>query len=132
MEESLHTLFLAQVVGLYLIIISIIMLSRASYYRKILTHIQSGSSTAVVAATFGLILGLMLVCVHNIWIFESEVLVTLVAWFLLIKSVLWLAFPECMVNATHKLYSGWGYYAVAIIAGVVGVVLIAHGYFLFM
>ncbi|MBA2651860.1 MAG: hypothetical protein H0U73_06310 [Tatlockia sp.] len=131
MHESLHSLFLAQALGLYLMITAIIMLARAGYYRNMLTHLKAGSPTVVVTATLGLILGIVLVLVHNIWIWESEVLITLVAWLILIKSVLWLSFPEAMVNFTHKMYSGWGFYAVPIIAGIIGILLITHGFYLF-
>jgi hypothetical protein len=132
MEESFHTLFYAQIIGVYLIITSIVMLTRADYYREMLTHIKEGSSTVVVAAIFGLILGIFLVFTHNIWIMESEVLVTLVAWSLLIKSVLWLSFPEFMVKVTHKVYSGSGYYLVAITVGLIGFILTTHGFYLFV
>lgn len=131
MRESLHTLFLAQVMGLYLLIIGIIMLARATYYRDLLTHIKNGSAATVTGASIGLVLGLFLVIIHNIWIWESDVLVTVVAWFLLIKSVLWLAFPETMVKCAHKLYSGAGFYVAAIITGIIGVILTAHGFYLF-
>ncbi|MBL7478436.1 hypothetical protein [Legionella bononiensis] len=131
MHESLHTLFFAQGIGLYLIIIAIIMLTRAAYYQEMLTHLKVGSATIVVAATIGLIIGILMVLVHNIWIWESDVLITLIAWLLVIKSVMWLAFPECMVKYTEKVYSGWGYYLVAIIAAIIGIVLLAHGFFLF-
>lgn len=131
MHESLHTLFLAQAIGLYLVIVAIVMLARAGYYRDLLTHVKVGSSAIVVAATLGLILGILLVLVHNLWIWQSEVLITLVAWCVLIKSVLWLSFPEFMVDLTHKVYAGWGYYVIAIIAGIIGVVLMAHGFYLF-
>ncbi len=94
MNDSLHSLFLAQAMGLYLIIIAIIMLSRAGYYRQLLTHVKEGSPTIILGATLGLIWVLFWFLVHNIWILESEVLITLVAWFLLIKSVLWLSFPS--------------------------------------
>lgn len=132
MNESLHTIVLAQIMGLYLLIIAIIMIARAGYYRELLTHLKVGSSSVTVGATFGLILGITLVIIHNIWTRESEVLITLIGWFLLVKSVLWLSFPECMMNCTQKMYSGWGYYLVAIIAGIIGIILIAHGFHLFM
>ncbi len=132
MNESIHTIFFAQAIGLYLLIIAIVMLTRASYYQGILTHLKVGSSTVVVTAAFGLVLGILIVLTHNLWISESEVLITLVGWFLLIKSICWLSFPEFMVKMAHKMYSGWGYYAVAILAGVIGVILCAHGFYLFM
>lgn len=132
MIESIHTIFLAQAIGLYLLIIAIIMLTRASYYQEILTHLKVGSTTVVVTATLGLILGIIIVLSHNIWIRESEVLITLIGWFLLIKSIFWLSFPEFMVRITHQLYGGRGYYVAALIAGVLGVTLCAHGFYLFM
>lgn len=132
MEESIHTIFLAQAIGLYLLIMSVVMLSRANYYQEIMSHLKDGSPTVVVTATLGLIFGIIIVLTHNLWTQESEVLVTLFGWFLLIKSVCWLSLPECMVKLTHRLSSGRGYYVATILAGVIGVILCAHGFYLFM
>lgn len=132
MNESLHTIILAQIIGLYLFIVAIIMITRAGYYRELLTHLKAGSSAVTVGATLGLILGIIMVVIHNIWIWESDVIITLIGWLLLIKSVLWLSFPECMVKYTQKIYSGSGYYIISIIAGIIGIVLLAHGFHLFM
>lgn len=132
MNESIHTIFFAQAMGLYLLIIAIIMLARASYYQAILTHLKVGSSTVVVTAAFGLIVGIIIVLTHNVWIMESEVLVTLLGWALCIKSICWLSIPEFMVKMAHKMYSGSGYYVAALLTGVIGVILSAHGFYLFM
>lgn len=128
MNEPLHTLLLAQAIGLYLLFIGIIMVARASYYQQVLTHLKAGSSSIVLAGSFGLILGIFLVLVHNIWIAESEVLITLIAWLVLIKSLLWLSFPEAMVVYSQRMYSGWRYYLLAFIAAAIGVTLMAHGF----
>jgi hypothetical protein len=131
MEESLHTLFFAQIMGLYLLITAIIMLARRDYYQHLLVNIKERSSSVVVAAAFGLIFGLGVVLTHNIWTWESEVLVTLVGWVLVIKSILWLSFPESMANYCKKVYGGAGFYLLVLIMVVVGVTLTAHGYYLF-
>ena len=130
--ESLHTLFFAQIMGLYLIIIAIILLARKNYYQHLLTNIKEGSSSVVVSSGFGLLIGLCVVLTHNIWLWETEVLVTLVGWGVVVKSVLWLSVPEYMVNMCKKIYGGIGYYLVIFITAVLGVVLTAHGYYLFM
>ncbi|AMQ27771.1 TPA: hypothetical protein KKX32_002936 [Legionella pneumophila] len=131
MQESIHSLFLAQAIGLYLLIVGIIMLSRASYYRELLTHLKEGSATIVTAGSLGLIIGICLVLVHNIWVPESEVLVTLVAWLILIKSILWLGFPEFMVKCSQKAYTGTSYYVISIVVLIIGILLITHGFYLF-
>ncbi len=129
--DSLHSLFLAQAMGLYLVVTSIIMVARATYYQELLTHFRGNSSAIVLAATLGLILGVILIVIHNIWVWDTEILITLIAWFLFIKSILWLSFPEYMANVTHKMYSGWGYYVVPIIAGIIGIILMAYGFYHF-
>ena len=132
MNHAFHTLLLAQAIGLYLFIMAIIMLSRAEYYRNMLTHINAGDSKIFSVATSSLAVGIFLVLIHNIWIWESEVLVTMIGWLVLIKSVICLSFPESMANLCNKVYAGWGYYAVAGITGIVGMLLISHGFYLFL
>ncbi|MBA2656197.1 MAG: hypothetical protein H0U70_04345 [Tatlockia sp.] len=131
MNESLHSLFLAQALGLYLLIVAIVMLSRAGYYRNMLANIKIGSPAIVIGAIVGLIVSIPLVLLHNIWVWESEVLITLVAWFLLIKSVLWLSLPEFMIKLTRRMYSGWGYYVAIAFVGIIAILLITHGFYLF-
>ncbi len=131
MDDSYHTLFYAQVMGVFLLIMAIILISRASYYRNILTHVKEGSSITLVAASYGLILGIFLVFTHNIWVLDAEVLVTIVGWIVLIKSLLWLGFPEYMAGITRRMYSGAGYYVIAVITGIIGFLLITHGFYLY-
>ena len=129
MEEGLHTFLLAQALGLFLVIMAIIMGARAQYYKKLFSHLKEGSSTILLAGTVGLIFGIVMVLIHNLWLLETEVIITLVAWFVLIKSILWLSFPNEMVNVAKKVYSGWGYYLVAIVSGALGIILMAHGFY---
>lgn len=131
-NETLHTLFIAQVMGLYFLITAIIMLSRANYYQPLLSNMKPDHPTIVLGASAGLILGIMIVLVHNIWIFESEVVTTIVAWTILIKSVFWLSFPEMMVRFCHRVYSGPGYWIVAVLTGFLGVFMMSHGFYLFI
>ncbi|BCA94993.1 hypothetical protein TUM19329_13540 [Legionella antarctica] len=127
--DSLHSLFLAQAIGLYLVIIAIIMVARGSYYQNLLSHYKGDSSVIVLAASLGLILGVILIIIHNIWVWDTEILITFIAWFLLIKSILWLSLPEYMVHVTKKMNSGWGYYVIPIISAIIGVLLMAYGFY---
>jgi hypothetical protein len=131
MKVTLLTEFYAQTIGFYLLVMAIIMLARADYYRDKLTQMKSGSSSVIVMASMGLILGIIIIFTHNVWIFETEVLITLVGWALVVKSICWLSIPERMTNITHKLYAGPMYYVAVVIAGAIGVVLLAHGTYLF-
>ncbi|KGP64387.1 membrane protein [Legionella norrlandica] len=132
MQESIHSIFLGQAIGLYLLIVGIIMLSRATYYRELLTHLKEGSAAIVTAGSMGLIIGISLVLLHNIWVPESEILITIIAWLILIKSILWLAFPEFMVKCSQKAYKGWGYYIISIVAMILGILLLSHGFWYYL
>lgn len=132
MRGLLHSLFLAQVLGLYMFIMAIIMLSRVDYYRKMLTSIKPDSLIIILTASSGLMLGILLVLLHNFWLWQSEVLITIIAWLILIKSLLWLACPEYMAKLGSKVYAGWGYYAATILTGIIGMILISHGFYLFL
>lgn len=132
LNDSLHSIIIAQVMGFYLLIVAIIMLARAPYYRAMMTNLKSCNHAIMVGAAFSLIIGIFLVIVHNIWIWESEVMITVIGWLILIKSILWLALPERMMTFSNKLYSGAGYYVAAAITGILGILLLSHGFYLFI
>ncbi|KTD62061.1 hypothetical protein [Legionella spiritensis] len=132
MQESLLSLLMAQIFGFYFLIIAIVMITRPRYYSSILTNLKDCRVTAFAAATFSLFIGLLLVITHNIWVFESEVIITIVAWLILIQSILWLSIPEKMMVWSHWYYSGVRYYITAIIMGIIGILLLAHGFYLFI
>lgn len=132
MPESLHSLLISQVLGFYLLIVAIVMLTRADYYRNLMTNLHEGSHAIMIGATFSLIIGIILVLVHNLWVWDEEVIITVVAWLILIKSVLWLAFPEKMMAFSRTFYAGPGYYITAAIALVIGIILLAYGFYLYV
>lgn len=127
-----HSFVLAQIFGLYLIIMSVIMLSRVRLFRRLISQMQVESSGLIMGASFGLLLGISMVVVHNIWVWEPRVMVTLLAWFILLKSVLWLSLPDCMLRCAQKVYAGPGYYLVAIVMAVIGVFLMTKGFYHWM
>ena len=123
---------LSQIFGLYLIISSIIMLSRANFYRHLVRYIDLQHGTLIIGASFGLLLGLFLVDAHNIWILKPRVVVTLFCWFILIQSLLWLSIPEKMLVLVKRVYAGVGYYVLVYAMLVIGIGLVGRGLYLFL
>ena len=118
--------------GLYMIILSIILLCRVRLFRRLIAQMQVESSGLMMGANFGLILGIFLIVVHNIWVWEPRLMVTLVAWFIFIKSILWLSLPDCMLRWSKKIYAGPGYYIVTFIIAIVGIFLLTKGFYHWM
>lgn len=125
----IHTALIAQVSGLYLVIIAIILITRADFYRNLWVEVKSDSGVIALTASIGLIIGLGIVALHTHWVWAPKALITLLGWFITLKSVWWLAFPEKALNCTAKAMSGAGYYAVVAIIALVGLHLMTLGFY---
>lgn len=123
-----HSSLLSQVFGLYLLIMAIIMLSRQSFYRELIMNINPKGPGAFISAAWGLLLGLLMVLMHNVWVMEPRVLVTLLGWVILFKSVMWLSMPDCMASMAKKVYAGNGFYVAVIVMAVLGMMLLSNSF----
>ncbi len=126
----LHSFILAQVFGLYLIIMAVILLSRVKFYREFIQNLTTNSGGLVTGASVGLMLGILLVVIHNNWVMAPQVFVTIICWYVLIKSILWLSFPERMLAMTKRLFAGKGYYFMVAMMAIMGYILLTEGFYL--
>ena len=131
-DSPLYSFLLAQIFGLYLVIQAVILLSRASYYRALMVSIKETSLAIFAVSSIRLILGIVLVLIHNRWVMGPVVYVTMMCWLVLIKSVLWLAAPERMLALSKKICAGNMYYPIILCAAVAGVLFMVRGFFVFM
>lgn len=129
---SIHSLFLAQILGLYLVLTTIIMVCRRRLYQNLLADIVRPNLTTAVWGIMVLMIGIILVALHNIWVATPQVLVTLVAWYILIKGILWLSIPEKMLTITHQMNTTSWFYVHCAVAGILGIILLAKGYYLYL
>jgi hypothetical protein len=111
---------------------TLVMIARASYYRSLMMKMKADNALIPVAASISLVFGLILLVMHNFWSWHLDILVTLVTWVIVIKSILWLSLPERMLAMSKVIYSTSLFYWVAFLVGIVGVLLLTHTYFLFM
>ena len=130
--ELFHSYVLSQVFGLYLLLMAVVLLSRATYYRILVQGMPAQSPGLLTSASYGLMLGLLLVVIHNNWVWEPRVFVTLIAWFILIKSLLWLAFPEKMLVYTKKAVASPFYYVIIAVMFIMGIIMLTKGFYLFI
>lgn len=131
LNAHLHTLIIAQIMGLYLLIMSITMIARGDYYRKLIDKFLPDGSSIYAVASLWLAIGLLLVVIHNVWIWGFESVISALCWLVLIKAVLWLAFPHKMTEVVKRVYGGSGYYILAVIGLILSVLLLAFGFYSF-
>lgn len=86
------SIFLAKVLGLYLIIMAIAVFVNI---RKLSSTINDDSLPFLfLSGAISLIVGLLIIVSHNIWEADWKVLITLIGWLAVIKAITRLVFPK--------------------------------------
>ncbi|CAM3007417.1 hypothetical protein [Legionella worsleiensis] len=88
------TLFLATVIGWYLVIVSLYSLFYYQQLKSIAAEIMGQKGLFFVLAIVTLILGLLLVASHNIWVMSWPVLITIFSWMVLISGLIRMFCPD--------------------------------------
>lgn len=128
--KLIHSFMISQIFGVYMLLMAIVLLGKANYIRSIYAKANSDDIAFYLHSTAGLLLGIFLVDLHNAWIWSPRILVTLLGWVILVKSLLWLAFPVGMLRWSKKMVAGKIYYFIVFIIALWGILLLARGSFL--
>lgn len=82
------TIFLATVLGWYLVIISLFLLLRHEQVKSIVSDVVAQQGLFFIVAVITLILGLLMVASHNVWVVGWPVVVTIFSWLILISGII--------------------------------------------
>lgn len=92
--------FLSKVIGLYEIIISIAILTNMQQFTASIQGLMNNDPLMLYIGCMTVIMGILLVVSHNLWEWSWRVLVTIVAWIVLLKGIGILVFPHTMDQIT--------------------------------
>jgi hypothetical protein len=122
MQASMqHAMCLASIFGPFLMILGFWKLFYRSNVTKVITSIKTTPGVMYMLGVINLLVGLTVVSMFNMWVWNISLLVTLVGWALLVRGLLAFFFPQVLV---HKKMATPGYFKVK------GVVLLVWGFFL--
>jgi hypothetical protein len=123
------THFLARLLGLYCIVISIMMLSRRQAMLAIVTSSVQNRALLFLVEILGLAAGLAIVLGHNIWSSGLLALVViLIGWMTLIRSIILLFLsPEAIIRFVKAVRYEQNYYLFTAIPLLVGLYLTVAG-----
>ncbi|MGB2599251.1 MAG: hypothetical protein WBB86_06695 [Candidatus Omnitrophota bacterium] len=94
------TLFIAKMFGLYIIIMTSIMLLRRGLFQKFMEDFSKNYAVVFLTGIFTLFFGLAIILTHNIWVMNWTVIITIFGWLALIKGIWFLAFPDSLSKFT--------------------------------
>ncbi len=121
---SSRTIFLSRLIGLYCIVIALSMMTRRQATVETVTVLLQNSSMMLIVGIITLAAGLAVVLAHNIWSGGAlVVVVTLVGWITLIKSLFFLFLPPEMeaglfLGQLHYRQLFYLYTAISLVLGV--------------
>ncbi len=128
---SPRTLFLSRLIGLYCILIGLSMMTRGQATVETVTALLQNSAMTLILGVITLAAGLAMVLAHNIWSGSVlAVVVTLIGWMALVKSLFFLFLPPQMEAGLflRQLHYGQLFYLYSAISLVLGVYLTYGGF----
>jgi putative exporter of polyketide antibiotics len=128
---SPRTLFLSRLIGLYCILIGLSMMTHSQATVETVTALLQNPSMTLILGVITLAAGLAMVLAHNIWSGGTlVVVVTLVGWMALVKSLFFLFLPPEMETRLflQQLHYQQFFYLYSAISLVLGVYLTYEGF----
>ena len=123
------SIFIAQLLGPAYMVVGLALLSRPQAFRVILQEFIGSHVLVYLAGFIGLLTGLALVLVHNVWALDWRLIITLLAWVVLIRALVTIFWPEQIVSLGSKILENKRVFAVAGTANlIIGLVLCYFGY----
>lgn len=121
------SLFLGKLLGLYMLIAGVLMLSRKSQIKPALAELISSKPLLLFSAFFDLLAGLAILIGHPVWEFDWRGLITLLGLLLLVRGVIRLAFLS-NVQKFASVFVQKAYWIAAIVWTVLGLILTYNGF----
>lgn len=123
------SIFLAKFFGLYAVLTALPMLVSPQLTRERYEGFLNNDPVMKLAGIFTLILGVFLVVLHSVWVPNWRVVVTLVCWLVLIEGISIVYFPNHARSVFRRIAQKAPMITTGVIGLVVGLFLIAMGFF---
>lgn len=121
--------FLAKVIGIYLVIISLALIINMHKIAFIINSMLSNAPLMFVAGAFTLIIGALIIVSHHIWQYNWRVIITIIGWLAFLKGLSIVIFPHFVDELSslfvHNVYFAYG---CAILDLILGLVLLYFGF----
>ena len=123
------SIFLARLLGPLLLLPGIGLLANRRAFRAMATQMLDSVLLVYVFGLIDLTAGLAIVLVHNVWVADWRVIITLLGWLLLIRGAARVLIPETLMGYAKNMLRGQNVYLVSgIVLVILGLVLCYFGY----
>ena len=92
------SIFLAKVLGLYLLIVPAAVLLKRKQFAGLANEFVTNLAVVFLSGLISLVFGLLMVVSHNVWTADWRAAITVIGWLALAKGVVRILFPEKLAN----------------------------------
>ncbi|MFY2860945.1 hypothetical protein ACOJVU_14515 [Mycobacterium sp. THU-M104] len=107
-ESQARTRMFARVLGLFLVIVDVTAVARASDMQALLAQFEANSLWTWVTGAFVLLFGLIVVAGHQYWHGAAAITVSLLGWLITLRGLLLLSFPKAFVSLANSMVGAQG------------------------
>lgn len=123
-----HTL--SQIFGLYLVAVALAMVMHKDRFYAAAEEILKSKGLMLFAAIITLMMGIVLITIHNIWLYSWPMVITIICWVVFVSGLMRLLMPELIQNWGMKMLKHKGCWNVsALCSGALGLYLLYMGFF---
>jgi hypothetical protein len=111
------SILVAKILALYYLAIGVGVLSGKVNVSKVIKSFEDSPGLTLISGFLMIITGALLVNAHNLWVKDWTVLITIVAWAILIKGILFTAAPQMLLSFKglyKNMKPSWGVLVIAI------------------
>ena len=123
------SIFLAKAFSLYLIVISVSMFINMDRFKAMVIDFTKSDGLWIFGSLIGLILGIILILIHNLWQHNWTMVITLLSWTIFIKGFTSTLFPKWNIAWVKKFIAHKSAYNISTaITLLVGLYLAYYGF----
>ena len=100
METSV---LVAQILGLVYVVLGLGLLINGAYYKKAFDELLKSPAFMFFGGALAIVVGFLIVNVHNFWVKDWTVLITIIGWGALLKGVLIFLAPNFLIDFSRPM-----------------------------
>ncbi len=97
-------IFVARILGPLCVIVALGIILNRDFYMKVMEDYCKNTALVFVGGMMALIVGLVIVLLHNVWVLEWPVIITIYGWGGVLKGTWMIVFPKT-VSSFMEVYS---------------------------
>jgi len=123
-------IFVSKILGPIFIIVAISMMSNKGFIQKIMEDFSKNSALQYLAGVTSLVFGLVIIIMHNEWVSNWTVIITIFGWMGIFKGAWLIVFPNTLGKFTEAYVKNTTLIKIhSVLALILGVFLTYLGYF---